>query len=243
MTRPTITLTREHVAERLYDVACQPALLHDPGCPIPWSKAPELIHASYFRMADFVLALLATAQPQPAAGEQEAAEGARSIQLAAREAQVSALVEALRDAFSCAKTQHESNPKSDGYRASDNSPPGSLFYDLDRILADFAAFAAERDERIRSEARDSVVVTEHSSFKAAVQACENAHNRAAALAAAGNGLAEAIGAVLKEPYGCAWCDSGTLRKPGIPGKEHDDQCPYRLLHAALAAWLALVPKE
>jgi len=36
------------------------------------------------------------------------------------------------------------------------------------------------------------------------------------------------GIIELSPYGCAFCDSGVLRKPGIPEKDHDDDCPYKM---------------
>jgi hypothetical protein len=39
-------------------------------------------------------------------------------------------------------------------------------------------------------------------------------------------------AILAEPYGCAFCDSGKLRNPE---KGHNERCGFWLLEAALAA--------
>lgn len=44
----------------------------------------------------------------------------------------------------------------------------------------------------------------------------------------------AIRGLLAEPYGCRFCDSGTLRKPNDPAKDHDSDCPYAVAHAALS---------
>jgi len=63
--------SRETVAERLYRIACEPAMPGDPGHPADWPNAPDPITQAYRRMADAVLELLAAAE---ARGHQEALE-------------------------------------------------------------------------------------------------------------------------------------------------------------------------
>ena len=46
---------------------------------------------------------------------------------------------------------------------------------------------------------------------------------------------EALRAIMRDPYGCPFCDEGKLRKPNIPGKEHEEDCGYYLAERALAA--------
>jgi len=41
----------------------------------------------------------------------------------------------------------------------------------------------------------------------------------------------ALRAILADPYGCQFCDSGKLRSPHKP---HDDNCGYRLAEMVLA---------
>lgn len=47
-------------------------------------------------------------------------------------------------------------------------------------------------------------------------------------------LLAALNAIMIEPYGCRFCDSGKLRKPGDPAKDHDDDCGFLLARAAIA---------
>ena len=44
---------------------------------------------------------------------------------------------------------------------------------------------------------------------------------------------EVLEAILKDPYGCRFCDSGKLRKPNDPKKDHDYDCGYLLALEAL----------
>jgi hypothetical protein len=46
-------------------------------------------------------------------------------------------------------------------------------------------------------------------------------------------LLAACEAVISNPYGCPFCDSGTLRTPNNPAKDHNPDCPYVLLRAAV----------
>ncbi len=41
-------------------------------------------------------------------------------------------------------------------------------------------------------------------------------------------------AILAEPYGCPFCDSGKLRTEGNPAKDHDPTCGFAMARAALA---------
>lgn len=41
----------------------------------------------------------------------------------------------------------------------------------------------------------------------------------------------ALRAILADPYGCRFCDSGKLRDPHRP---HDDSCGYRLAEMVIA---------
>lgn len=34
--------------------------------------------------------------------------------------------------------------------------------------------------------------------------------------------------ILQRPHGCRFCDSGVLRTPDNPSKDHDDDCPYKI---------------
>ena len=52
------------------------------------------------------------------------------------------------------------------------------------------------------------------------------------LIAAAPDLYAALEAIQREPYGCRFCDSGTLRAPETKGHEHD--CGFALAAAALA---------
>ena len=44
---------------------------------------------------------------------------------------------------------------------------------------------------------------------------------------------EIIQRFLNNEGGCRFCDYGVLRKPGIPGKEHDEDCLYLAAYAYL----------
>lgn len=48
---------------------------------------------------------------------------------------------------------------------------------------------------------------------------------------------EALGAILRDPTGCPFCDSGKLRKSVRTGElcEHDEKCGFKLAHAAMSA--------
>lgn len=46
--------------------------------------------------------------------------------------------------------------------------------------------------------------------------------------------AAAIEAILRDPYGCRFCDSGKLRIPDNPDKGHDPDCGYLLAEVALS---------
>lgn len=35
-------------------------------------------------------------------------------------------------------------------------------------------------------------------------------------------------AILKDGHGCRFCDSGKLRTPNNPAKDHDDDCGYKM---------------
>ena len=43
-------------------------------------------------------------------------------------------------------------------------------------------------------------------------------------------MREIIQMFLNDPGGCPFCDYGVLRKPNIPEKDHDDDCPYKIAH-------------
>ncbi len=55
----------------------------------------------------------------------------------------------------------------------------------------------------------------------------------ARLIAAAPDLLEGLTALLADPYGCRFCDSGRLRTPNHPGKGHDATCGFVLAHAAI----------
>ena len=44
---------------------------------------------------------------------------------------------------------------------------------------------------------------------------------------------EVIQGFLNNPHGCRFCDYGVLRKPGIPEKDHDEDCLYLAARAYL----------
>lgn len=67
------------------------------------------------------------------------------------------------------------------------------------------------------------------------------HPKLAALSAPSQaqagGVREALQAILKDPHGCAFCDSGKLRRSvADPSKlcEHDERCGFKLAQKALA---------
>jgi hypothetical protein len=45
---------------------------------------------------------------------------------------------------------------------------------------------------------------------------------------------KALEALLREPHGCPFCDSGKLRNPTHPGKQHSLDCGFLLAEKALA---------
>jgi hypothetical protein len=82
MTRPPITLTREQQLEAALRRRLPPTLPRGPwehayGCPAEDGATNEECNCGTWDSIKADHALLATAQPQPAAGEQEAAEAAR----------------------------------------------------------------------------------------------------------------------------------------------------------------------
>lgn len=48
---------------------------------------------------------------------------------------------------------------------------------------------------------------------------------------------------LHDPGGCRFCDYGILRKPGVPGKDHDEDCLYVCVHAYLNKNISLDAKR
>jgi len=51
-------------------------------------------------------------------------------------------------------------------------------------------------------------------------------------------LLKIIAAIKRDPGGCPFCDSGKLRRSGVPDKDHNDDCAWKLMRdfdAALAA--------
>lgn len=54
------------------------------------------------------------------------------------------------------------------------------------------------------------------------------------LIAAAPELLSALKAIVADPYGCRFCDSGKLRTPNNPEKDHDATCGYVLARAATA---------
>lgn len=46
---------------------------------------------------------------------------------------------------------------------------------------------------------------------------------------------QALRAILADPGGCRFCDSGKLRNPNDPAKGHDPWCGYALAEIALGA--------
>ncbi len=57
-------MTREQIAERLYRIACEPAMPGDPGHPADWPNAPDPLTQAYRRMAAAVLSLLSEARAE-----------------------------------------------------------------------------------------------------------------------------------------------------------------------------------
>lgn len=53
-------------------------------------------------------------------------------------------------------------------------------------------------------------------------------------------MREIIQAFLNDPGGCSFCDYGVLRKPNIPEKDHEDDCPYKIARAFLDAKISTV---
>jgi hypothetical protein len=72
-----------------------------------------------------------------------------------------------------------------------------------------------------------------SKHNAADLAYAEAHANAKLIAAAPE-LYDALLAIMKDPFGCRFCDSGKLRKPDDPEKTHDDDCGFFLARAAIA---------
>lgn len=56
-------------------------------------------------------------------------------------------------------------------------------------------------------------------------------------------LMSALRGLLAEPYGCPFCDSGRLRKPDNPAKDHNDDCPYKIARALVESPHALSEPE
>ena len=42
-------------------------------------------------------------------------------------------------------------------------------------------------------------------------------------------LMRIVEAINRDPHGCPFCDSGKLRRPGVPEKDHNDDCAYKLI--------------
>jgi hypothetical protein len=59
----------------------------------------------------------------------------------------------------------------------------------------------------------------------------------------GTSMRDALEALLKDPHGCAFCDSGKLRKSVTTGElcEHEDSCGYKLAQDALATPVPALP--
>ena len=54
---------------------------------------------------------------------------------------------------------------------------------------------------------------------------------------------EIIQRFLDYPHGCRFCDYGVLRKPGVPEKDHDEDCLYLAARAYLANDTSTVVKR
>jgi len=54
---------------------------------------------------------------------------------------------------------------------------------------------------------------------------------------------EIIQRFIDDPYGCRFCDFGVLRKPGIPEKDHDEDCLYLAARAYLDNDTSVVVKR
>jgi hypothetical protein len=50
-----------------------------------------------------------------------------------------------------------------------------------------------------------------------------------------NQIEAALRRIVASPYGCRFCDSGKLRTPNNPAKDHDDDCGFLMADAALRA--------
>ena len=94
----------------------------------------------------------------------------------------------------------------------------------------------ERDDALATTTTDAQYDILRSDY-AALQAKHDA------LIATHKGLEKALRAILADPYGCRFCDSGKLRTPADPKyrhmleacTEHDDSCGYGLAKTALLA--------
>jgi hypothetical protein len=113
--------------------------------------------------------------------------------------------------------------------------------DLRLVLAALAEAQRERDMAASvADKLSSTAVSAHEETEAArrewmeVNDAVSAQRDAAQAEAAK--LKEAARAILHDPYGCPFCDSGVLRKR-VDGSEarHDENCGWALLSAALSA--------
>jgi len=59
-------------------------------------------------------------------------------------------------------------------------------------------------------------------------ACD-ALDRIEALQAENAALLKIVAAIKRDPGGCPFCDSGKLRRPGVPDKDHWDDCAWKLM--------------
>jgi len=58
-------------------------------------------------------------------------------------------------------------------------------------------------------------------------------------------LLKIVAAIKRDPGGCPFCDSGKLRRPGVPDKDHWDDCAWKLMRdfdAAIDAAIAAQEK-
>jgi hypothetical protein len=85
------------------------------------------------------------------------------------------------------------------------------------------ALIVERDGSTVMEVRRTIGDGFPTNVAFVIRAC-NAHDE----------LVSALHAILNEPFGCRFCDSGKLRTPDNPEKTHDDDCGFLLARAALA---------